>query len=62
MNTLFGTPTTKAVGLNFATNSEPTALVVGVLIQNKLLFEKQWFCYTLNRGQGVKGGEVKAGV
>jgi len=28
----FSSPTTKAVGLNFATNSEPTALVVGVQI------------------------------
>ncbi len=32
----FETPTTKAVGLYFTTNSEPTALVVGVGISDKL--------------------------
>ena len=44
-HSLFGTPTTKAVGFHFVTNQEPTALVVGVpaktskLLKNELLIQ-----------------------
>jgi hypothetical protein len=54
-HSLFGTPTTKAVGFHFVTYLEPTALVVGVLSQNKPVSEK----WTFDTASGLQNVTVE---